>query len=87
VFIGAHFGLGYLIGPPVVAIVGGALGALAVGVVVLSIVGAAGWVALGRWRRRRGQARQSRLASVATWADACCPACLAIGVLDSRAAG
>ena len=85
-FIGAHFGLGYMIGPPVVAIVGGALGTLAIGVVVLSVVGAAGWVALGRWRRRRGQARPSRLASVATWADACCPACLAIGVLDSRAA-
>ncbi|MGZ8437904.1 MAG: DedA family protein [Candidatus Limnocylindrales bacterium] len=85
-FIGAHFGLGYLIGPPVVAAVGGALGTLAVGAVVLSMVGAAGWVALRRRRQGQGQSPGSGLAAVAEWADACCPACLAIAVIDSRVA-
>jgi membrane protein DedA with SNARE-associated domain len=82
-FIGAHFGLGYLVGPPVVAIVGGALGTLAIGAVALAIIGALGWVALGRIRGRR---RSSTLSTVAAWTDACCPACLAIGALDARAA-
>jgi membrane protein DedA with SNARE-associated domain len=80
-FIGAHFGLGYLIGPPVVAIVGGALGTLALLAIVVSLVGAAGWVALGRWRRRQ----RSTLATAISWSDACCPACLALGVLDANA--
>jgi membrane-associated protein len=82
-FIGAHFGLGYLIGPPVVAIVGGALGTLAIGVAVLAVVGGAGWLAIGRWRRRRPAAP---LPMAVSWADACCPACLAIGALDARMA-
>lgn len=82
-FIGAHFGLGYLIGPPVVAIVGGALGTLAIGVAALAVVGGAGWFAIGRWRRRQ---QAAPLAMAISWADACCPACLAIGVLDARTA-
>jgi membrane protein DedA with SNARE-associated domain len=82
-FIGAHFGLGYLVGPPVVAIVGGALGTLAVGVVVLAVIGGIGWFAVGRWRRRSDR---SQLPMALNWSDACCPACLAIGVLDARAA-
>ena len=84
-FIGAHFGLGYLIGPPVVAAVGGALGTLAVGVVLLAIVGAAGWFALRRRRSRRTLPTGSGLAAVAEWADACCPACLSIAAIESRA--
>ena len=82
-FIGAHFGLGYLIGPPVVAIVGGALGTLAIGVAVLAVVGGAGWFAIGRWRPRQ---QADPLSMAISWADACCPACVAIGVLDARTA-
>ena len=81
-FIGAHFGLGYLIGPPVVAIVGGALGALAVGVGVLAALGGLGWLALSRWRRRQA----TQLAMAISWSDACCPACLALAILESNAA-
>jgi membrane protein DedA with SNARE-associated domain len=84
-FIAAHFGLGYVIGPPVVAIVGGALGPLAIGVAVLAIVGAASWFALGRWRG--AQRPSSALETVAAWADACCPACLAAAGLESRIMG
>jgi membrane-associated protein len=85
VFIGAHFGLGYLIGPPIVATVGGALGTLAVGVVALAAIGGVGWIAVTRWRRRRGST--SAIQVMADWADACCPACLALGALEARAGG
>ena len=85
-FIGAHFGLGYLIGPPVIATVGGALGTLAVGVVLLAIGGAAGWSALRRRRQRPRPRPEPRLAAVAEWADACCPACLALAAIESHAA-
>jgi membrane protein DedA with SNARE-associated domain len=82
-FIGAHFGLGYLIGPPVVAVVGGALGTLAFGIVVLAVIGAVGWLAVDRWRRRR---MMPSLAVAVAWSDACCPACLALTAMDQRGA-
>jgi membrane protein DedA with SNARE-associated domain len=80
-FIAAHFGLGYVIGEPVVAAVGGALGPLAIAAGALAIVGAVGWIVLGRVRGRRAV---SPLPTVAAWADACCPACLTLGALDAR---
>lgn len=82
-FIAAHFGLGYVVGEPVVAAVGGALGLLAIAAVGLAVLGAAGWFVLGR---RRGRRPGSVVPTVAAWADACCPACLAAGLLDARAA-
>jgi membrane-associated protein len=85
VFIGAHFGLGYLIGPPIVATVGGALGTLAVVVIALAIVGGAGWFAISRWRGR-DSGRTTSLGTIAEWADACCPACLALAAIDRRSA-
>lgn len=77
-FIAAHFGLGYVVGEPVVALVGGALGPLAIGAVGLAILGAIGWLILGRVRGRT----TSSLPAVAAWADACCPACLTLAVVD-----
>ena len=82
-FIAAHFGLGYVVGEPVVAAVGGALGPLAVGAVGLAAIGAIGWVILARVRGRRVA---SPLPAVAAWADACCPACLALAVVEARTA-
>ena len=82
-FIGAHFGLGFVAGPPVVAVVGGALGPLAVVAVALAVVGGLGWLAIGRRRRRSGSAARV----IADWADACCPACLALGALETRGSG
>jgi membrane-associated protein len=81
-FIAAHFGLGYVVGEPVVAIVGGALGPLAIGAVGLALVGAVGWIVLGRLRGRRAT---SPLPMVVAWADACCPACLTAAALDRSA--
>jgi membrane protein DedA with SNARE-associated domain len=80
-FIAAHFGLGYLIGEPVVAVVGGALGPLAIGAVGLALIGALGWYLLGR---RRGRGAAPTMPPLAAWADACCPACLTLAVVEAR---
>lgn len=80
-FIGAHFGLGYTLGEPVVTAVGGALGPLAIVAVSLAVLGGIGWVLLGQIRGRRAP---SALPSVAAWADAACPACLAVAAVEAR---
>jgi len=80
-FISAHFALGYVVGEPIVAVVGGTLGPLAVGALGLAVIGGAGWYLLGRIRGRGGS---STLVTIAAWTDACCPACLALGGLESR---
>lgn len=82
-FISAHFALGYLVGEPVVALVGGALGPLAIAAVGLAVIGGIGWFVLNRLR---GYRAASPLPAVAAWADACCPACLTLAVLDRTAA-
>jgi membrane protein DedA with SNARE-associated domain len=81
-FISAHFGLGYLVGEPVVAIVGGALGPLAIAMIGLAIVGAVGWFTIRKLHGRRDPASASSLGSVVAWADACCPACLTLAALE-----
>ncbi len=82
VFIGAHFGLGYLVGEPIVAAVGTALGPLALVGVALAVLGLAGWYAIGRGRRAGGG--HGPAAAVGSWADACCPACLTLAVVEAR---
>jgi membrane protein DedA with SNARE-associated domain len=82
-FISAHFALGYLVGEPVVALVGGALGPLAITAVGLAVVGGIGWMLL---QRRRGRRMDNPLATVAAWADACCPACLTLAAVDRTTA-
>jgi len=81
-FISAHFALGYLVGEPVLSLVGGALGPLAIAAVGLAVIGGVGWLVLSRLRGRRAT---SPLPAVAAWADACCPACLTLAVLDRTA--
>jgi hypothetical protein len=80
-FITVHFGLGFVLGEPIVRAVGGALGPLAVGGVLLALIGAAGWFVV---TRRRRQTDPVVAAPVVAWADACCPACLSLAVLESR---
>jgi membrane protein DedA with SNARE-associated domain len=77
-FIAAHFALGYLLGEPVVAAVNGLLGPLTLGFIVLAIVGGIGWFVL---RRRRGVPADP-LTTAAAWADACCPVCLTLAVIE-----
>jgi membrane protein DedA with SNARE-associated domain len=93
VFVGGHFLLGYLIGPGAIGLIAGS-GSIAVAilvVVVLAVLGAIGWSML---RRRRASAAASAASTgsaapsldagaspYGSWADAACPACLAIAIL------
>jgi membrane protein DedA with SNARE-associated domain len=80
-FIAGHFGIGLVLGEPVIRIVGSALGPIAAVSVALAAAGAVGWVILSR--RRPG--RNARLAAATDWADACCPACLVLATMSSPA--
>lgn len=80
-FISAHFALGYVVGEPIVAAVGGALGPLTIVALGLAALGGAGWYVVSRIRGRRPS---SPLPAVAAWADACCPACLVLGGVEAR---
>ena len=76
-FIAAHFGLGFVLGEPVLAIVGAALGPLAVVGLGIAVAGAVGWALLARRHAIRPRPDEVIEAAVA-WTDACCPACLTL---------
>ena len=80
VFVGGHFALGFVVGRPALAVVSSA-GLAVTAVVVLAVIGAVGWWLVGR--RRAGRRVE---AGPAAWADAACPACLALAAigLDAR---
>ena len=80
-FIAAHFGLGYILGEPLLAAVGGALGPLAAVGVVVAGIGAIAWFVIFRGRPGAGSAAPTVVPTIAAWADACCPACLALAVV------
>jgi membrane protein DedA with SNARE-associated domain len=86
VFVGAHFALGFALGASAEGVLrglGGAVGPIVIGIVVLALVGAAGWW----WLRRRRRATGPELIPVSVaWADAACPACLALAVMERTAA-
>jgi len=98
VFVGGHFGLGFLVGAPALGFVAASGGtALALGgIVVLAALGAVGWVLIRRRARRaatssRGVHQPSvdsgvSLAGFGAWAEAACPACLAITIAGDRTA-
>lgn len=102
VFVGGHFALGYLAGPAALEVIAGAGGvALAAGAfVVLAVLGAAVWHAV-RHRRGGAATSESPppssssgpmhglpgdAPSWATWAEAACPACLAVSLVRGRRA-
>ena len=93
-FVGGHFALGYLVGAPALAILGGGGGLILVGAVVaLAAVGAVAWAALRRRARGRGVITSdggslgADIAGYGAWAEAACPACLAIALVRLDAAG
>jgi membrane protein DedA with SNARE-associated domain len=83
-FVTAHFALGFLLGASAGRAIG-QLGAtavpIAIGVVVLAVVGALGWAVL---RRSRAARDPIGLAGAAAWADAACPACLLAAAIERR---
>jgi membrane protein DedA with SNARE-associated domain len=80
-FVSAHFALGFLVGLPAVAFVQAAAPSLTIGaLVVFALIGAIGWLLIRRRRKRP----ESVASTFETWADAACPACLAIGFVESR---
>ena len=79
-FIAVHFGLGFVLGEPVVTLVGSLLGPLAAGGAILAIVGALGWAMLARRRPARGDAPGL---PVVAWTDAACPACLLLATFEA----
>jgi len=90
VFVGAHFALGYVVGPPAVALIvsAGGLAVALIAFVVLALLGAAGWRVLRRRGLADGASRGGAAGTVAatqfetgglgSWAEAACPACLAV---------
>jgi membrane protein DedA with SNARE-associated domain len=79
-FVSGHFVLGLVVGPPAMALVAGGTGPIVVGLVAVGIAGAVGW-----WLIRR--LRGGTSPAVGDWADACCPACLALGAIGRVDAG
>ncbi len=77
VFLALHFVLGYVGGPLVSAILERLNTPLLVFIVAFLIVGLVGWLLIRR--RERSKDRDATLESLGDWADACCPACLALG--------
>lgn len=85
VFVSAHFALGVLLGASAerfIGEVGASVVPIATGLLALAVVGAFGWVFVQR-RRARREGRPSRWQA---WADAACPACLAVAALDDARA-
>jgi membrane protein DedA with SNARE-associated domain len=90
-FVGGHFALGFVIGPPAIAAAAAAGPGLLAGatLLVLAGLGAVAW----RWLRRRdrapgGEAGKSAdlplLPGIGSWTEAACPACIAISVAARR---
>ena len=82
VFVAGHFVLGYALGASATQLIGsvGGVGLLIAGAAVLAGVGAVGWALLRSSRRRA----VDEGASIGDWADAACPACLAVSVVRFR---
>lgn len=71
VFVQAHFLLGYLLGPVARDLLERARGPLLIALVVFVVV------AIGVWATRRGWRGGTQ-----SFAEACCPACLAVGLVQ-----
>lgn len=93
-FVGGHFLLGFAIGAPALELLrsAGGLAAGAAALVVLAITGALGWGWLRGRRARTGSASGTASGTAAidllgagAWADAACPACLALSLVAGDA--
>ncbi len=79
-FVAAHFALGLVAGDAAEKVAGSVIGPIGIGLIVLAVVGGAGW-----WFIRRRSRTAPSLADIGSnWADAACPACLLLGAASSR---
>ena len=82
-FVGGHFALGFILGVPAVALIQSAAPALALGaLVVFAALGAIGWLIVRR-RRQANAGSTPEDADYGAWADAACPACVAIALIPT----
>lgn len=95
VFVGGHYALGAVLGPSAITLVGSAGPAIVAIVAGLGLIGLAGWLVIRRHataasRPARGFDLSGLARAAGDWADAACPACLALGtgqaLLDRREA-
>lgn len=78
-FVGAHFLLGFIVGVPAVAFIQNAGTTLALGAfVAFAVIGALGWLIVRRRRKTYGDGALT----FSAWADACCPACLTLALVE-----
>lgn len=89
IFVGGHFALGFVIGPAAVGLIAGG-SSVVIAVVVVAALAAAGALGWSILRRRRAASQVPVTATdgvdgngYGSWADAACPACLAIAVVRS----
>ena len=76
-FVAAHILLGYFLGPAIMEYLESIEIPIWAILLVVAVIGLVGWLAI---RAKNRRARTEGLgASLAEWADACCPACLAAG--------
>ena len=80
VFYGWHIALGFVAGPPALALLERANASLLVVFVALAVLGLLGWLML---KRRRGAAEGDTLDRLHSWTEAACPGCLAITAISS----
>jgi LPXTG-motif cell wall-anchored protein len=82
-FYGWHVALGFLVGPSANALLEDLHLPLLPVLVGLAVLGLAGWLLL-RWRRQQasGAPAASTAETLHHWADAACPACLAIAAVQ-----
>jgi membrane protein DedA with SNARE-associated domain len=94
VFVGGHFALGYLAGEPALRLAGALSGpAIVVAIAALAAVGAAGWLVLRRVKGRdhalgaSNEPKHGVGGEALAWADAACPACLALAIATRPSSG
>lgn len=86
IFVTAHFGLGFALGASATSVLGGGVPAALIALVIglLAVAGAVGWTAM----RARGRARSvARSGPFPGWAEAACPACLAVTTFRDEPGG
>lgn len=80
-FVGGHFVAGLLVGDAALEIVARLGAAVAIGIALLAAAGLLAWIALTRRRHVAHHALDDAEESMASWADAACPACIALAVV------